>query len=90
MNNLSLIQTAPKLRVKPTEHFLVSGIKRAFDLSGLVPLYIHVSGNLNSIQKNKDLEWNIGRATIIYSVDNDNTIHLISGWVGNRKKELVA
>jgi len=80
------IQKAPKLQIKPTEHFYVNGIKRSFDLSGLVPLYIYVSDNLKSIKRNQDLEWNIGRATIIYSVDNDNTIHLISGWVGNRKK----
>jgi len=79
------IKTAPKLRINPSEHFWVKGLKRAFDLSGLVPLYIHVSNNLDSISKNKDLEWDIGRATIVYSVDNANTIHLISGWSGSRK-----
>lgn len=78
---------APRIRMNPTEHFLVKGLKRAFDLSGLVPLYIYVSNNLDTITRGKDLEWNIGRATIIYSVDDNNTIHLISGWVGNRNKK---
>lgn len=67
---------------------LLQGLKRSFDLSGLVPLYLEVSSNLASIERNKSLEMNIGRATIVYSVDNDNTIHLISGWVGNRRKEV--
>lgn len=83
---INTLQKAPKLRVNPTEHFWVKGLKRSFDLSGLVPLYIHVSKNLDSIERNQELEWNIGRATIIYSVDENNTIYLISGWVGNRKK----
>jgi len=83
-------QTVPKLRVLPSEHFWVKGLKRAFDLSGLVPLYLHVSSNLDTIIRNVNLEWNIGRATIIYSVDDNDTIHLISGWAGNRNKKVVA
>ena len=82
-----ITQKAPKLRMNPREHFWVKGLKRAFDLSGLVTLYLYVANNLDTIKRNKDLEWNIGRATIIYSVDDNDTIHLISGWAGNRKKE---
>jgi len=77
---------APNLRMNPKEHFWVQGLKRSFDLSGLIPLYLFVSSNLETIERNIDHEWSIGRATIIYSVDSCNTIHLISGWVGDRKK----
>jgi len=83
-------QKAPILRMQPREHFWVKGLKRAFDLSGLVPLYIYVSNNLDTITRNESLEWNIGRATIIYSIDNNDTIHLISGWVGSRDNKAVA
>lgn len=85
-----ITKKAPKLRMAPREHFWVKGLKRAFDLSGLVPLYIHVANNIDTIEKHKDMEWNIGRATIIYSVDDKETIHLISGWAGNRRKEKAA
>lgn len=65
---------------------LLQGLRRSFDLSGLIPLYLEVSTNLATIERNKNLELNVGRATIIYSVDDNDTIHLISGWSGNRKK----
>jgi len=77
---------APKLRINPSEHFLVKGLKKAFDYSAIVPIYIHVSENLEKIERNVNMEMDIGRSTIIYSIDESNTIHLISGWVGNRKK----
>lgn len=85
MNNTT---KAPRLRINPREHFWVKGLQRPFELSGIVPIYLHVSENLESIERNTDLEMNIGRATIVYSVDNANTIHLISGWAGNRNKEV--
>jgi hypothetical protein len=88
MSNIT-IKKAPALRMSPSEHFWVKGLKRAFDLSGLVPLYLHVSTNLETIKKNEDMEWNTGRATIVYSVDDSKTIHLISGWAGNRQKTVL-
>jgi hypothetical protein len=55
-------------------------------MSAIVPIYLHVSNNLDTIERNVDMEYDIGRATIVYSVDQHNTIHLISGWAGNRGK----
>ena len=77
------------MQICPKEHFWVKGFKRSFDLSGLITLYLDLYQKNNPISNNKR-EWNIGRATIIYSVDNDDTIHLISGWAGNRNKKAVA
>ena len=76
----------PNLRINPREHFWVKGLKKPFDVSGIIPLYLHVSKNINTINRNTDMEFDIGIATIVYSVDKTNTIHLISGWAGNRKK----
>jgi hypothetical protein len=75
-----------KLRISPREHFFVSGIKKQFDLSVLIPMYLHVSTHLDSIERGKDMEFSIGRSTVIYAVDEEDVIHLITGWVGNRKK----
>lgn len=86
MSIIKTISKAPRLRVNPSEHFLVKGLRSAFDMSAIVPIYIHVSNNLDTIEKNVDMEFDIGRATIVYSVDQSNTINLISGWVGNREK----
>lgn len=76
----------PKLTIKTAEHFWVAGLKRAFDISGLIPLYVYVSQNLENISRNTDLEFNIGVSTIVYSVDNNNGINLITGWKGERKR----
>lgn len=89
MSDIKQTHKAPVLQVKPREHFLVKGLRKAFDMSAIVPIYIHVSNNLDSIERGIDIEFDIGRATIIYSVDADDTIHLISGWAGNRKKKAV-
>lgn len=75
------------LKIKPKEHFFVQGLKRAFDLSAVPKIFEFVSNNLDSIKKNEPREWCTGTSTIVYSVDDNNTIHLITGWVGSRKKE---
>jgi len=78
---------APNFPIVPKEHFWVKGLRKTFDLSGLVPLYLHVSNNLDKIVRNKDFEITIGKSTIVYSLSDNNEIQLISGWVGNRKKQ---
>lgn len=75
------------LKISPKEHFFVQGLKRAFELSAIPAIYDFVSNNLDSIKRNEANEWCIGTSTIVYSVDENDTIHLITGWVGNRKKE---
>ena len=40
---------APSLKIIPREHFWVSGLKRAFDLSAIMPLYLYVLNNLEKI-----------------------------------------
>lgn len=77
----------PSLKIIPREHFWVSGLKRAFDLSAIMPLYLYVLNNLEKIERNKDLEITIGSSTIVYQVNNKDDIQLITGWVGNRKSE---
>jgi len=77
---------SPKLQIIPTKHFLDKAKEERFEFSGLVTLYIHVSNNLDTLEKNVDHQWDIGRATIVYSVDMMNNINLITGWVGSRKK----
>lgn len=75
------------LKIRPKEHFFVQGLKRAFELSAIPAIYDFVSNNLDSIKRNEPNEWCIGSSTIVYSVDENNTIHLITGWVGSRNKE---
>ncbi len=75
----------PSLKILPKEHFWVSGLKRAFSLTGVVPLYLHVIENLENLERNENLEFNTGYATYIYSLDENNNIHLITGWKGHRK-----
>ena len=83
---MNAIQKAPAIRIIPSEHFWVQGLRRAFELSCLVPLYIQVSQNLETIERDEEYEFSIGRVTVLYSVGIDNNIQLITGWVGNRKK----
>jgi len=76
----------PILRVNAREHFWVKGLKKGFDLSGISLITEHVSDNLEEIPRYTDIEIDIGIATIVYSVDRNNTIHLITGWAGSREK----
>ncbi|WP_418180562.1 hypothetical protein ACNSOL_00040 [Aliarcobacter lanthieri] len=75
---------SPSLKIIPKEHFWVSGLKRAFDLSAIMPLYLYVLNNLENIERDKDLEITIGSSTIVYQVNKKDDIQLITGWVGSR------
>ena len=75
------------LKIEAKDHFLIQGLKRGFDMAMIVSLHDYVVKNLKGIVRGKNLEYHIGRATVIYSVDEQDTIHLVTGWVGNRKKE---
>lgn len=78
---------APSFRVIPREHFHVEGIKRSFDISAIVLIYMEVTSKIEQYTRGLDYEMEIGRATIVYSIDKvKDEIHLITGWVGNRKK----
>ena len=86
MNNSIVCAKAPSLKINPKEHFWVSGLKRAFEVSAKIPLDIYVLNNLETIERNKDLEFTIGTSTIVYQVSKNDDIQLITGWVGQRKK----
>lgn len=83
---MSVKTSPPTLKILPLEHFWVQGLKRGFELSALLPIYTHVFYNLEQIERDKDLELTIGSSTIVYRVNSNNDICLITGWVGNRKK----
>ena len=80
----NIIKT-PSLKILPKEHFWVSGLKREFELTAIVPLYLHVLNNISELPRNKSLELSIGTSTIVYTLDNSGNIHLITGWLGSRK-----
>jgi len=88
-NKMENIIKPTRFRVEYGDHFLGSAMRRQFDFSVLVPMYIHVGNTIDTIKRNVDLEFSIGRSTVKYAVINDTTIKLITGWVGNRKKEQV-
>ena len=82
----SIVQ-APSLKILPKEHFWISGLKREFELTAIVPLYIHVLNNIDELPRNISLELSIGSSTIIYKIDNAENIHLITGWLGSRNSK---
>ena len=75
----------PKYKIQAREHFWVKGLKKPFDLSGLMPLYLYVQNNYSEIIEDQDYDFTTGDATIVFSV-RGTIIHLITGWVGNRDK----
>lgn len=79
-----IMANAPLFKLVPREHFWVSGIKRGFELTALLPLYVYVRDNLKELEAKKDIEFTIGTSTIVFEVKN-NEIHLITGWNGSRK-----
>ncbi|KAB7884999.1 hypothetical protein [Poseidonibacter ostreae] len=78
---------APSLKILPKEHFWISGLKREFELTAIVPLYVYVLDNIDELPRNKDLELSIGSSTIIYKIDDSENIYLITGWIGSRNSK---
>jgi len=76
--------SAPEIKMNSREHFQLNSIKRQFDLSILFPLYEFVKNNIGKFHINQKYEFTTGRSTVIYSIDSNNTIQLITGWVGER------
>ncbi len=72
-------------KLLPKEHFWVSGLKRNFELSALIQLYLHVMNNFETLTQCVK-EITIGSSTIVFQVDEKNNINLITGWIGSRKK----
>lgn len=87
-DRVKITTNPPLFKIVPTWHFIMQLIRRGFELSVLVPAYLYVKDNLEQIERDKEIEFDIGRSTIVYSVDEHNTIHLITGWVGNRNKDV--
>ena len=88
MSRLKMNSLPPKFKIVVKEHFWVKGLKESFELSGLIPIYAHVQKNWDSIIAEDDIELNIGTSTIVFSLNTrKDTIFLITGWIGNRKKK---
>lgn len=82
---MTIQSNPPRLTITCKEHFWVSGLKRAFELSALIPLYVFVNENIHTLPREKDLEFTIGSSTLIYQISKSNQIQLITGWTGSRK-----
>lgn len=78
---------APSLEINWKEHFICSALKRGFELSGIVGLYVYVLNNLDTIKRNEALEITTGKNTLVFEVDDNDNIHLITGWNGIRKSK---
>jgi len=73
------------LNIIPREHFWVSGIRRSFNLSILLPLYHYIEKNIKTVETCVSKETTVGDTTVVYSVNKDrDTIYLITGWKGAR------
>lgn len=77
---------APTFKIIPSLHFVKQLVLRELELSVLVPAYMYVRERLDTLEKGVEMEMDIGRATLVYSIDKNNSIRLITGWVGNREK----
>jgi hypothetical protein len=72
------------LKIIAKEHFWVSGLKRAFVITGVIPLYVHVRDNYDDLEKNTPMEFFSNGTTFVYEIDK-NEIKLITAWTGSRK-----
>jgi hypothetical protein len=88
MSRLKMNSLPPKFKIVVKEHFWVKGLKESFELSGVIPIYAYVQKNWDNIVAGEDNELNIGTSTIVFSLNSrKDTIFLITGWIGNRKKK---
>ncbi|WP_187648710.1 hypothetical protein [Nitrosophilus labii] len=71
------------LRIIPTKHFIERLGERYFDLSAIAKLHMEIAKN----PKARIFEVTTGNATIVAVREKPDLIKLITGWVGNRKKQ---
>lgn len=89
MEKIVIKSTPPKIPIVCDKHFWKRGKDRDFELSALAPLYAYVQKNLDQIPRDINVELSIGSSTIIFSLTENDTIQLKTGWKGNRKKEII-
>jgi hypothetical protein len=75
------------LKIITREHFHVKSIRAEFDMSVVVSMHDYVLKHLTEIERNVNIEHSEGNATVVYSVDDNDAIYLLSGWPGSRKKQ---
>lgn len=87
MAEIKIQKKAPKYRIRGTKNFFEKNLLfEEMDLSAIVPVYLYVSEHIESMERDVEHELDIGRSTIVFSVDHKKIIHLIDCWIGNRKK----
>lgn len=76
-----------KLQIIPTKHFIEQLGERFFDLSVINLVYLEIAKSRNP--KQNLFEISNGTATIIAKFEREKgVIKLITGWKGNRKKDV--
>lgn len=73
-------QEKSMVRVNLTHHFLSRTLERDFETNAVAQIYKFVIDNINNIVKNVYMKWALGASTIVYSVDDNNVIHFITGY----------
>ena len=68
----------PSLKIDTAEPFWLSALKQTCVLTGIIPLYVHIYNNLETLEKNTNLEYAFGSVTYVYQVDERNNIQLIN------------
>ena len=85
-NKIRIRAKTPTFKIIPSLHFVKQLVLRELELSVLIPAYMYVRERLEFLERGVEMEMDIGRTTLVYSVDENNSIRLITGWVGNRQK----
>lgn len=68
----------PSLKIDTAKPFWVLALKQTYMLSGIIPLYIHIYNNLETLKRNTDLVFSFGSVTYEYQVDEKNNIQLLN------------
>jgi len=76
------------LIIKCSEYFVAKLIRERSSINSILPTYFYslrykLMNNQSELLKK---ELTIGNETIVFSIINDNTLLLITGWIGNRNK----
>ena len=72
--------------VRASRHFFQKGAANPFSLTAVLKLGKYVEAHKSSLPRNKELEFTTEDTTIVYSVDKKGMLHLVTGWVGQRKR----
>lgn len=66
----------PSLKIDTNEPFWVPELKSNCFFNGIIHLYVYICHNLETLDRNTNLEYSVGSVSYVFNIDETNNIQL--------------